>query len=143
MRIIKLSASDPDMATPELVKVFFTKVLRERNPPGKFRLPSGWISEKGIQPGERLLFTYLGQCVYQARSASGRVRNTDEESGTYPFYFCLDVASLVQTTGNLADLQGELTQQGLSNKNLRSQGWPSLDETPEICGVVDRLFGKI
>ena len=145
MRIIKLSPNDPDMMTREKVTTFFREKLKRRTPSGQFFLTQGRIAEKGITPGERLLFTYNGECVYQARAASGRTKTEGSESSQYPFYFCVDEQSIVDAVGSLQDFENGLKQRGLLDKNLvRSQGWPKIDDTNARVGPeIDRLLGKV
>ena len=74
MRIIKLSPSDPHMKSRPMVDEFFSQTLKKRNPEGQFFITQGRIAERGLSVGERLLFTYEGDCIYEARAASGRVK---------------------------------------------------------------------
>lgn len=145
MRIIKLSQSDPDMATAEMVDAFFGKKLKERRPKGKFRLTKGRFSENGILTGDRLLFTYLGDCIYQARSASGRIVNEDEYQDRYPYYFCINMDSLVRTKYKLQELENGLTERKLLTKNLvGTQSWPSVDdERIEVIDLLDQKLGQV
>ena len=143
MRVIQLSPKDTDMATREMVDTFFLKKLPNRDPLGKFRLTRTRVAEDGLSPGERLLFAYKGQCVYQARVLRGRVENEDAKREIYPYYFCVDVDSLVKTTGRLSDLEQELHQLSLVNKSLHSAGWTSIDETLELRNALDRILGTV
>ena len=145
MRIIKLSQSDPDMATAEMVDAFFGKKLKERKPKGKFRLTKGRFSEDGIITGDRLLFTYLGDCIYQARSASGRVVNEDEYRDRYPHYFCIDMDSLVKTEYKLQELEDELTERNfLTKKLVGTQAWPSVDDKRvEVSNLLNERLGPV
>lgn len=145
MRVIKLSPNDPDMMTREMVTTFFRGKLGSRIPLGQFFLTQGRIAENGITPGERLLFTYNGECVYQARAASGRTKTEGAESNQYPFYFCIKMESLVNAAGQLQEFENKLKDLGFLDKNLvHSQGWPTVnDANARVCGEIDRLLGKV
>ncbi len=147
MRIIKLSQNDPDMATLEMVNAFFEKKLKEpkRQPIGKFRLTKGRFSQDGIGSGERLLFTYLGDCIYQARSASGRIENEDEYQERYPHFFCIDMDSVVETEYKLQELERELTERGfLTKKLVGTQSWPSVDDKRvEVSNLLNERLGQV
>jgi hypothetical protein len=70
MRIIKLSKKDAEFKKRPMVDIYFLDTLPKRNPPGKFLLSNRVIGQDGISPGETLVFTYEGQCVYKALAAS-------------------------------------------------------------------------
>jgi len=130
MRVIKLSPNDKHMLTRENVDWFFQSHLKEREPVGQFFITKGRISKNGIQPGETLVFTYLGDIVYIARSASIRLETAGSHANKYPFFFCVDVDSIKATSGKLFELEKMLRNEGLLNRNLvKSQGWPILEET--------------
>ena len=145
MRIIKLSPNDHDMITRDMVSVFFQEKLAKRHPVGQFFLTSGRMSENGIAPGERLLFTYLGECIYQARAATGRMKNEEENSDIYPFYFCLDMETFANASGSLQELEDNLKNAKLLSKNLvRSQGWPTINDTSALfTSKLDELLGAV
>ena len=145
MRIIKLSPNDPDMITRDMMSAFFLEKLARRHPAGQFFLTSGRMSEHGIAPGERLLFTYQGECVYQARAATGRMKNEEENSDLYPFYFCLDLATLANASESLQELEDNLKDAKLLSKNLvRSQGWPTINDAPaSVVSKLDELLGAV
>ena len=145
MRIIKLSPDDPDMITRDMVSVFFQEKLAKRHPAGQFFLTSGRMSEHGISPGERLLFTYQGECICQARAATGRMKNESENCDQYPFYFCLDLATVANASGSLQVLEDSLKGAKMLDKNLvRSQGWPTIDDAPvPVANKLDELLGAV
>ena len=145
MRVIKLSQNDPDMATLEDVDAFFKKKLEERKPKGKFRLTKGRFRENGIVPGERLLFTYLGDCVYQARSASGRIKNEDEHQEQYPYFFCIDMNSVVKTEYKLQELERDLTERGfLTKKIYGTHPWSMVDDKRiEVNNLLNEKLGQV
>lgn len=91
MRIIKLNPDDIEMKTREMVDSFFLTRLHEKDPKGQFLLTKGRIAEDGIQPGEYLVFTYLGDLVYVARSASRREATEGPNARQYPHYFCVEL----------------------------------------------------
>jgi len=85
MRLIKLSQKE--FGTVVKVDEYFREVLPARIPPGKFRVPSGWIAKHGINAGELLLFSYLSNIRYIAQAASSRRVNHDDQSKIYPYFF--------------------------------------------------------
>jgi hypothetical protein len=132
MRIIKLSPDDIEMKTREMVDSFFLTRLHEKDPKGQFLLTKGRIAEDGIQPGEYLVFTYLGDLVYVARSASRREETEGPNARQYPHYFCVDVDSIKAASGRLAAFEDALRSRGLLDRNLvKSQGWPIVPETDQ------------
>lgn len=142
MRVIKLSSNDPDMLTRDMVIVFFREKLAKRNPSGQFFLTKGRVSETGISPGERLLFTYQGECIYQARAASGRATNENANKDQYPFYFCVDTKTIVDAVGNLQDVVAKLALAGSNIVN--TQSWPIIDDsTTDVQDKLDGLLGKV
>lgn len=142
MRIIKLSPNDPDMMTREMVTMFFREKLKKRTPSGQFSLTQGRIAEKGITPGERLLFTYNGECVYQARAASRRSTNENANKDHYPFYFCVDTKTIVDAAGSLQDV---VTKLAFAGKNfVKTQAWPIIDDAAaDVQDKLDGLLGKV
>ena len=142
MRIIKLSPNDPDMLTRDMVVVFFQETLGKRKPSGQFFLTKGRIAQYGISPGERLLFTYQGECIYQARAASGRSANENADKNWYPFYFCVNVKTIVDVAGSLQDVEAKLS---LAGKNLvKTQGWPIINDAHvETQDKINRLLGEV
>ena len=144
MRIIKLSSKDDDMKTPEMVKDFFRKKLPHRPVPGQFFFKKNLIAEGGLFPGEGLLFTYESQCVYEARSTTGRLNNEDHSDSDYPFYFCVDVDSIAALSGTLKAFEQKLIQIGLHNgKNIAaSQAWLRIEETEAFRSHIDSILNE-
>ena len=142
MRVIKLSPNDPAMLTRDMVIVFFQETLGKRKPSGQFFLTKGRIAQNGISLGERLLFTYQGECIYQARAASGRTANEAANKDRYPFYFCVNVETIVDATGSLQDVEAKLS---LAGKNLvKTQGWPIINDAhAETQDKINRVLGKV
>ena len=132
MRIIKLSASDEEMNTRDMVDLYFKESLAKRDPAGQFLLTKGRIRMGGIVVGEPLIFTYKGQIAYIAKASSGRITNTGSDRDIYPFYFIVDVNTIVPAQGSLADLESRLRHLGVLKKNiLQTQGWPQIADSPE------------
>ncbi|GEM_PF-4598868 len=133
MRIIKLSPDDPDMRTPEMVKDYFNNKLRERNPQGQFLVTKGRIAEKGMWPGELLIFSYIkGNIVYLAESNSFLFRNEGEESERYPKYFLIDIESIREGKGHLRDLEDALDRHGIPHKNIaNTRCWYPINESED------------
>jgi hypothetical protein len=143
MRIIKLSQKDPDMKNKDAVKLFFQAKLFERNPQGKFLLTKGRISKNGLESGELLIFSYKSAIVYLGLVKNGRQQNKGMDSYDYPFYFCVDVNSIVPGKGYLKNLEYELDQIGLLEKNIeKSQGWPIVSESPETKNKIKKVWNK-
>lgn len=117
------------MISRDTVDSFFNEKLPNRNPPGQFLLTKGRISAKGISPGEMLVFSYNGDIVYLALSLSERQENTGPEAREYPYYFCVDIATIISGKGNLKQIENEIK----ASKNIvKTQGWPTIKDSPEI-----------
>lgn len=146
MRVIKLSPKDPDMSNRAMVDAYFHQVLQERTPAGQFLLTRGRISKDGIQSDERIVFTYLGEVTYQARSLTGRLENSDKAaSERYPHYFCVNLDSIQEGAKSLHELEDELKNANLipADQNLvKSQGWPIVEESnePALSRVLQRFL---
>ncbi len=138
MRIIKLSANDEDMRTRDMVDRYFKENLVNKDL-GRFLLTKGRISEKGIAPGEMIIFSYLKEIVYLARSESERLKNTGPQASQYPFYFCVDIKTIIEGKGNLEQLETKIK----ANKNIvKAQGWPIIKESPEIERIWNQFKAK-
>ena len=124
MRIIKLSPKDRDMKDRKMVDKYFTKVLFESNPRGQFLLTKGRISEKGISPGEMIIFSYNVEIVYLALSQSKRLNTIGPDASHYPYYFCVDTPTIVNGKGTLYEL--EQVMNGIKNI-VNTQAWPTKD----------------
>jgi hypothetical protein len=139
MRVIKLSPND----TREKVDWYFQTHLRERVPVGQFLLTKGRISKNGIQPGESLVFTYLGEIVYVAQSMSARMETVGDKAYQYPYHFCVDIDSIRAASGKLSALEDVLRSEGILNRNLvKSQGWPIVKETDTTKGIIQDIIKK-
>lgn len=142
MRIIKLNIIK-EFPTFEQLVHYFEYDLPSRNPPGKFLLPKGWIAEGGLEPGERVLFSYKCRVRFVAHAASGRIKNTDEEQKNYPCFFTIDLSSVQQTDFSLKKLEDLLRHEANENKRIvRTQGWPRIIETKIIKSVVESLINS-
>jgi hypothetical protein len=144
MRVIKLSPNDVEMQTRENVDLYFQTLLKERIPAGQFFLTKGRISKNGIKPGESLVFTYLGEIVYLARSASTRMETEGSHAYQYPYYFCIDVDSINSAHGKLSALEDALRLGGLIDRNLvKSQGWPIVKETDISINKINVILKQL
>jgi hypothetical protein len=88
MRIIKLSADpkvEDDFKTREMVDTCFLETLPGPARRGKFFLTESAIGVDGISPGEHLVFTYRGECVYRAIADSTRMGNAGPDKRKYPY----------------------------------------------------------
>lgn len=138
MRIIKLSPTDVDFKTRPMVDTYFLQTLPNRKPPGAFFLTNRAIGVNGIAPGEKLVFTYKGECVYHALAESNRRDNDGDDNVKYPHLFFVDVASIEPIAGTLSEMQAKLDQAGLSVPNLvKSRSWPSFDDDDPAAQVID------
>lgn len=123
MRIIKLSQSDPDMVTREMVENYFTTELYAREPEGRFLLTKGRIKEDGLYEGEVIVFTYKAQIVYLGVVEKCVQANRGQDSDIYPSFFCIDMDSLVRGKGTLSKLEAELHKNKITSKKFAGQGW--------------------
>jgi hypothetical protein len=92
MRIIKLS-QEAEFETIFKVLEFFGGLPRA-NPPGKFRVPKGWIAGDALSADEYLVFTFETRPVFTAIAASGIQKNEDEHRDSCPVFFQIDLDSL-------------------------------------------------
>jgi hypothetical protein len=136
MRVIKLSPNDRDMLTRHRVDTYFREVLPNRSPKGQFLLTKSRIAPDGIQPNERIVFTYMGEIVYQARALTGRTKNLDKtESEQYPYYFCVNLDSIEQGCKSLSLLENELKKSNLISQGqnlVKTQAWPIVKESDDV-----------
>ena len=139
MRIVKLSEDIfPDL---ESVMVFFRDYLPERNPPGKFRITEGRITEDGLEPGEEILFSYNGRIYFRAQSATGRLKNEDEHQNEYPFYFLVDMDTLRPVGISLHDVEQRYHQETGETKSLvQTRGWPKIENETFVTSFWDSLM---
>ncbi|HUO78196.1 MAG TPA: hypothetical protein VMU21_11545 [Thermodesulfovibrionales bacterium] len=138
MRIIKLSPKDRSMTNRDMVDYYFNEELPNREH-GQFLFTKGRIKEEGIAPGEMLVFSYNGDIVYLALSESERHANTGPEASEYPFYFCVDIKTIIEGKGNLKQLENEIKV----NKNIvKTQGWPTIKDSLEIKRIWNKFKAK-
>ena len=89
MRLVKLSTAE--FKDIDAVDAFFDEDLPQREPPGKFSFPAGWIAADGLDESELLLFSFRGRVVRIARAGSGRLQNTDAARDRYPYYCVVEM----------------------------------------------------
>src|SRR3954447_22301224 len=97
MRIIKISPNpkvEDDFKTRAMVDIYFLETLPNPERQGKFFLTKSAIGTNGISPGEHLVFTYKGKCVYKALADSARLKNDGRGNRKYPYYFVVNPASI-------------------------------------------------
>lgn len=135
MRIIKLSSKDQDMKTDEMVEYFFERKLKETEPEGQFLLTKGRIAKCGISLGEVLVFSYKGELKYLALSKSMRMETIGPDRKEYPYFFCVDVETIVRAKGTLADLGIEFN---FEKNIIRTQGWPTFKDS---LGLKEKVWG--
>lgn len=121
MRIIKLS--EKEFSIVEEVREFFAG-LSDHQPPGKFRVPKGWIARDALDPDEQLVFTFQGNAVFIANALSGIQNNTDEYRADYPVFFQID-------TSTLKEAKSRPAARKLLDDLARGQGWNRHDDCRE------------
>ena len=139
MRIIKLSNKDKSFPDRKRVDSYFLKKLPNRNPPGKFRLTQGRVAKDSIEIGEKLIFSYKTEIIYIGLSASGRIDNSDEDMDMYPFYFIIDIDSLVPAKGNLSDIESMFLKAGIKKNLVSTRGWPRIQDSPVTKSVWNNI----
>lgn len=137
MRIIKLSKKDPDFPYRSSVDDYFQNKLPNRNPPGKFLLTKGRIAENGISKGELLVFSYKTEIIYVAKAGSCRLPNLSDDNKKYPFYFIVDMNSIFNAKGDLANIEAALPK--VKKNIVHTQGWPRIPDSPEIYDIWNEL----
>jgi hypothetical protein len=135
MRIIKLSPKDVDFPNRESVDEYFNNKLRERDPAGKFLLTKGRISANGISAGETIIFSYVTEIMYIAKALSGRRENFDVDREIFPYYFLVDINTIVPAQGNLDTVESSLAELGIIKNIVRTQGWPLIPDTPKVAEI--------
>lgn len=135
MRIIKLSPKDVDFPNRESVDEYFNNTLRGRDPVGKFLLTKGRISANGIAAGETIIFSYETEITHIAKASSGRRENLDDDRENYPYYFLVDVNTIVNAQGNLDAVESSLAELGINKNIVRTQGWPLIPDTPKVTAI--------
>jgi HNH endonuclease len=148
MRFVKLS-QQKEFDTLEEVRRFFLQELRDHEPPGKFRIPSGHIAKDELEPGEPLVFTYSpARVVFTAQAETGLEDNNDEWCERYPGYFVINLSTLREADEDLRELEGWYNAAArASDPNHRSvnfigQGWNHLpDSSPHTQALWVRLRG--
>jgi len=141
MRIIKLGTEE----FPNLDKVinFFEENLPSRTPPGKFRIPQKSIAEDGLKIGEKILFSYKCTVYYIAQSATGRLPNDDKYHNEYPFFFQIDVGTLMPTELSLHEIEKQFHQQTSETKSIvKSRKWVRIQNSQFTEKLWHSLGGK-
>ena len=142
MRIIKLSPNDSDFPDRDSVDEYFNIKLPSRNPTGQFLLTQGRIAKDGIVNGELIIFSYKTEITHIAKAASGRLVHSQENSGTYPFYFLVDTSTICLAHGNLSDVEAALYKAGIKKNIVRSQGWPHIQDSLAVDQIWNALKKK-
>jgi hypothetical protein len=135
MRIIKLSPKDVDFPNRESVDEYFNNILRGRDVAGKFLLTKGRISANGITAGETIIFSYETEITHIAKASSGRRENFDLDRESYPYYFLVDVNTIVPAKGYLYAVESSLAELGIIKNIVRTQGWPLIPDTPKVAEI--------
>jgi len=140
MRLVKLSTAE--FNDIDEVDEFFDEDLPQREPPGKFLFPAGWIAADGLDESELLLFSFLGQVVRIARAGSGRLQNTDSDQDRYPHYFVVDMTSVRKVDFSVIDLEEAMRNEcGVTKSIAVSHGWVLLPNTEAAERIIQRLGG--
>ncbi|MDM8524774.1 hypothetical protein QUF80_15505 [Desulfococcaceae bacterium HSG8] len=129
MRIIKLSKEE--FPSLNKVKEFFYEYLPSTTPVGKFMLTKRRIAKKGLEQGEKILFSYDSTIRYIAQTASTVLRNEDEKyREKYPSFFLVDLDTLHQAEFSLYEFEKKLHEKTSETKSIvRSQGWPTIPDS--------------
>src|SRR5262249_54841469 len=133
---------EDDFKTRAKVDAYFLETLPGPQRLGKFFLPRTAIGADGISPGEKLIFTYKGECVYQARADSTRKKNI-RGNRKYPYYFLVNLTSIKPIQGTLSELQQKLTRAGLDAPNLvKSRKWLRFDDNEPAAQFIDEFVSQ-
>jgi len=142
VRIIKLSSMDIDFPDRPSVDEYFNVKLHNRNPVGQFLFTQGRIAEGGISTNEPIIFSYKKEITHIAKAASGRIVNTGEDAGIYPFYFIVDISTICLAQGNLADVEDALVSAEIYKNIVHTQGWPLIPDSLEVNQIWKDLKRK-
>jgi hypothetical protein len=121
MRVIKLS--EAEFSNLEEVREFFAG-LAGHEPPGKFRVPKGWIAKDALDVNEQLVFTFQGTAVFTANALAGIQANTGAYKPDYPAFFQIDRSTVREANDCPAGRE-------LLGKLARGQGWNRLADSNE------------
>ena len=127
MRVIKLSPRMDFNNEDDVIRLLEEDLPGQYR--GRFRMTAGRIRAGGLDIGEVLLFSHLGQVYYVARAASERLDNDDEFSDELPNYFEVDLASIHRVDISLHEIEQRLQAATGKFKHLaHSQGWPEIQD---------------
>jgi hypothetical protein len=140
MRVVKMIAIPGVFDDEAAVDNFFTNVLPNRVPPGLFHI-NHEIAADGLEPGERLLFTYRGRLRFVGLSATGRQANTFGLQDTYPNCFIVEPASIQPADATLDEVEAALADQGVV-VHLASRGWNQTPDSQAVEDAVSVLVGE-
>lgn len=150
MRIVNLSSKDCEMRERNHVETYFEVTLPKKYD-GQFLCTERRVAQSGgMADGELLVFTYKGEVVYLALSASipKRIHDTDAPSRGHPcinrYYnlFYVDTQSIRRGKGKIKDLEDALKSKGLHNGSLICSGWPKVDETGNRRRVLESVLNS-
>jgi hypothetical protein len=136
-----LSQKDIDFPDRYSVDEYFKIKLPSRDPSGLFFLKNGFVASDGIAIGENIVFSYKTEIMYVAKAASGRHETLTEDRLIYPYYFIVDMGTVVSAKGYLSDLQTALGEIGIE-KNIAKQGWPRIPDSVETESIWESLKHK-
>lgn len=137
MRLIKLSTDEfPEEAD---LQAYFTQVLPNRQPPGLFRLPRGWIGEDGLDVGETLLFSYRGRLRFVGEAETGRMDNTYLPDENYPYCFVINMRSARRANVPLNEVEQRLRAEAGLTKSLQAQGWTRIPDSDRAEQIIKAL----
>ena len=138
MRLVKLST---DEFTEEAdLKAYFTQELPRRNPPGLFRLPTGWIGQEALEPGETLLFSYRGRLRFVAKAETGWMDNTAMPHPNYPYCFIISLSSVREADVLLTEVEQRLRAEAGLRKSLQAQGWTRIPDSDRAEQIIEALL---
>jgi hypothetical protein len=135
MRVIKLGKGE--FKTLEKVQDYFQRELYDREPAGKFWLPT----KKTIDKDELLLISYEKIVRFTAIAKTGISSNNDEEAGKYPYYFVIDMSSIQSANFRLEQVENYL--KGVYDKSIAPvQSWSNIPESSKAIELWESLRNK-
>jgi hypothetical protein len=135
MRIIKLGKGE--FKNRDEVENYFQSVLYERNPEGKFWLPT----KKMIDKDEFLMFSYEKIVRFTAIAKTGLLENNDDRADDYPYCFVIDMSSLQSANISLEQVEDELKD--VYGKSIASvQTWSKIPDSSKAIELWESLRKK-
>ena len=132
MRVVKLSKDE--FSTIQRVQDFFSKEIPRREPPGKFRVPKGWIAPKKFSESERLLFQYDAIIIKSSTSKSKLMENL-QDPDKYPVYFAINLNKIKEHCVSIYEMNSRF------GSKIKGQAWNIIPDPP-ASDIWDFLQGE-